>query len=651
MTVRTWQKELDFPETIALLGGPAATARMTLHDRDGLEAKVRVSGGWRPAHRAEAAPDGTFEIAVPTDLPSFGFEVEAEFACFTQGGDRYEIDGAEAKAGFVLELEPAGKIEGSITGPSGPVTGARVAVVHPTRMFRVEADASGRFAILGVPPGRYRAAALAEGCAPELRENIDALSGTTTRVDFLLHRESSISGRVVGPSGDGIVGARVGAWPEDLEVASALNGISYGASTSGREGRFRIGSLRHGTHKTYASADGFLRSSSNSVEVPPAGGVEGIVLALATGHIVAGRVTDAMGLPVADARVTAETDPDLYDKRGSSKPPVYSRQSCATPGDGTFRLAGLGEGPYVVRAEAIGHQKVEKRNVAPDTERLALVFGAATGIAGVVRAAPGGEPVREFEASLSWIVTMRDASGAPFEFRRDGPSRAFRSEDGAFEWSGLEPGVFDLRIRSGGFVPETLREVAVTAGEVRRGLEVRLRPGAVVTGTVRERPSGSPVPGVLVRVVTREAGMDPMGSGPETSARAEEDGSFSIGGLEPGFFRLRATHDAFVAETTDVLEVAEGGALDGVEIRLGRGGAWMASRGARKESPKRKRTSSFSRRMSSPGRGSKPRPTHRGTSASRGSSRGDTWSGSTREARRGRGRGRKCAGWSPPTPR
>ncbi|HKB16220.1 MAG TPA: carboxypeptidase-like regulatory domain-containing protein, partial [Planctomycetota bacterium] len=567
------QEDVDFPETIDLLGGRTAVARMRLHDRDGLEARVRASGGWRPAHRAEATPDGTFEIAVPTDLPSFGFQVEAEFAHFTQGGDRHEIDGPEAKAGFVLELEPAGKVEGSIAGPSGAVGGERVALIHPKRTLRAQADSSGRFSIPGVPPGRYRAAALAEACAPELREDLDVRSGITTRVDFRLHRESSVLGRLVGPSGEGIVGARVGAWPDDPDTADALGGNSYGVSTSGNEGRFRIGSLLPGPHSIYASADGWLRSPPNKVEVPAGGSVEGVVLTLATGHFVAGRVTDTWERPVADARVTAETDPGALEGRGSSEPPVYTRQTCATLADGLFRLTGLGEGPYLVRAEAVGQEKVERRNVEPGTEGLELVIGATTGLAGIVRAAAGGEPVREFEASLSNLRLVREAfpGHAMSRLIERGP-RTFQSDDGSFEWRGLEGGTFDLRIRAEGFVPETLRDVILGDGEVRPGFEIRLRRGAVVRGTIRERLSGSPIPNALVAVFSKEAGSDPRAVDRTTSARARADGSFSIEGHEGGFLRLHATHDAFVAETTDVLEVPEGGALDGVEIRLGRGG-------------------------------------------------------------------------------
>ncbi|MGH7149827.1 MAG: hypothetical protein ACREIU_03980, partial [Planctomycetota bacterium] len=145
VAVRTWREEIDCPETIALLGGADAVAQARLHDRDGLEARVRAAGGWKPVHRTEPSADGSFEIAVPADVPEFTFEVEAEFARFTQGGDRHAIDGPEARSGFVLELEPAGKVEGSIAGPNGPLAG-RVALVRGSTnvdSLRAESDPSG----------------------------------------------------------------------------------------------------------------------------------------------------------------------------------------------------------------------------------------------------------------------------------------------------------------------------------------------------------------------------------------------------------------------------------------------------------------------------------------------------------------------------
>ena len=210
----------------------------------------------------------------------------------------------------------------------------------------------------------------------------------------------------------------------------------------------------------------------------------------------------------------------------------------------------------VAPAERVLVESADGRADPASTDPVATVEAGAVG--GVVRDAATGEPVREFEVR---VLPPRADSMHPFA-----------TEDGRFEVVDLEPGSYWLTFMAEGYLWENKMDVAVEAGVVRRDLDVWLRRGAAVRGTVVERGSGRPIAGALFEVApvdgwSREVNV----LGPE-APRTGEDGRFEMAPIVSGVLRVRARHDRYVEGVSDPVEVGEGETVDGVVVALARGG-------------------------------------------------------------------------------
>ena len=81
-----------------------------------------------------------------------------------------------------------GFIEGTVTGESGgALPGANIAVRLPAEDYKAgtTADANGQFRI-AVPAGNYQVEITFVGYKSDLRENVQARAGQTTRLDAVL---------------------------------------------------------------------------------------------------------------------------------------------------------------------------------------------------------------------------------------------------------------------------------------------------------------------------------------------------------------------------------------------------------------------------------------------------------------------------------
>jgi len=143
--------------------------------------------------------------------------------------------------------------------------------------------------------------------------------------------------------------------------------------------------------------------------------------------------------------------------------------------------------------------------------------------------------------------------------------------EGRFQHVVLAPGL--------GCAPPSSLEI--TGLERDKVVPVRLRPGASLTGVVREETSGEPVGGVMLTPRQKADGgpearmwnflFKPHPTGddsvfPATSSR-DGDGTFTLEPLAAGTYELRVW-DTFGHEHTETIELAEGERRKGVEIRV-----------------------------------------------------------------------------------
>src|SRR5207247_1997604 len=171
--------------------------------------------------------------------------------------------------------------------------------------------------------------------------------------------------------------------------------------------------------------------------------------------------------------------------------------------------------------------------------------------------------------------------------------------DGRFEFRGLASGDYTLVASKRGYSRDRIDPVKVAEGRGGEAFELVLKPGATISGFVKDR-GGNGVPGY--RLAARPSGavsgpmMGPFG-GPLTDEPTGADGSFLIEGpaagrgpgqmasvpAEDGRFELddvpagkwdvEATASGYQRGRAAGIGVEEGGSAEGVEVRLTRGAA------------------------------------------------------------------------------
>ncbi len=271
--------------------------------------------------------------------------------------------------------------------------------------------------------------------------------------------------------------------------------------------------------------------------------------------VLAGRVVDGYGGPIAAARIRiAATDPA---DEGSEEPP----KTVFSGGDGAFRLEGLGEGPYLLVANAEGRRSEVLRDLRPDADHLEIVLSVQRVIAGRVLDADTGEPVVRFRVEASGVTHFPSKS-------RGSISSDFTSEDGAFVIPDPGDSIVDLRFEAEGFASEGVGLMWNDASEARKDVEVKLRRVLAIRGTVVDEQSGAPVEGA--RVESWSPSDTPSQWG--WVQRTDADGSFASEEFRRGA-RLRVRHDAYVDAATETLGMHGEESLTGLVVRLSRGGA------------------------------------------------------------------------------
>lgn len=282
--------------------------------------------------------------------------------------------------------------------------------------------------------------------------------------------------------------------PEASATLTAPSNVVSAESTEEGQ-RLELGPIGEGPAVLRVTAPGF-KTRAQSLELAP--GDTDLEVVLAEAPTLRGRVVDAKSQPVADVAVQVRSD-SPNDPDG-----VVSAE------DGTFTLHVDEEGSWLV--EAIGLEG----DVARATVQV-----------------PGPEVVLRLEPLGSAAVTVIGPDGKPALGARvmlagsESPEPDFGEtpETGELLFEQLVPGEYRVEVddNSSGanFLPHQ-EEVTIRSGETSR-LSVRVRPSVTLEGTVVDAEN-APVPYAMVSV----KGSDSW------SAETNEEGLFSIPGLEPG---------------------------------------------------------------------------------------------------------------------
>ncbi|HZM01122.1 MAG TPA: carboxypeptidase-like regulatory domain-containing protein, partial [Planctomycetota bacterium] len=407
---------------------------------------------------------------------------------------------------------------------------------------------------------------------------LTALSpGEVRPVDFVLRRGSRVAGVVRTLDELPLAEADVELRRLDLSI-SDMSGMmedgGRGSETTDAEGRFAFESVPDGSYQVVLDEDGYRDSRSEKLVLVSGREVADLSLLADPGLSVAGRVVDAEGRPVPQARVSGRRPRSLTDLFANLNDHLIRDTADE---EGRFRLAGFDPGAVTLEAEAAGFIDAGQDVQAGATE-LTVTLQPSCSLSGIVVSTADGEPVRDFSVKLKPAAGIFDPSD-PFgiEKRIEGAraDRRFRDrEDGTFTLEDLEPGDFDLSVQAAGFGDTTVAGIEL-GSEGRKGVVVMLPPESVVTGRVVSARTGLAIEGATISPARGSAIEQmfegAMGKGPRDTTDAE--GRFRLDGLGARPLSLHVRHPSFRERTEEAVVLAPGETRDLGTIALSNGGA------------------------------------------------------------------------------
>ncbi len=600
----------------ALSTGAQITGITTLQDAKLPVPRVHVVA-WlvvNPLIRYHAVSDENGKYGIE-GLPSGAYTVLAEKEGYfpewyqekSQPGqaDMVKVTEPNTTADINFTLATATAISGQVTqaGDGSPIAGAHVYARYwlntMAREITAESrtDRQGNYILQVLRPGQYIVFAAADGFAGEIyKDAVRVEDAKPVKVEFNQHTPDinfdlaelgKMTGRVVNElTGAPINGAVVNAYLEVPRNSKVLT-PAFRAQTDSL-GNYRIEKLPAGKYLVEALARHFLpefyKNASRldqaiPVAVKDSTLTKGIDFDLITGGIISGLVASADdSVPLAKALVSVQM------LRSSFTAHTYTLE------DGTFKVAGLPSGEYLVWAKARGYLALyyhQAKNIK-DATKVTVKAPDATGkidfylppivkaegvIAGLVQTeivdSTGVRPTTLAPVQGAWIVAVPVANALPAGL----PYWTTTDEDGAYQLTHLRPGKYVVATWARGFIGEfydnvrSWRKATAVPAEAAKVTEninfvlEALNGGAYLAAGHVTNTAGKPVDQALVYASNS--------NGVVSSAMTDADGYFVIDGLMPGDYQLEVSRVEYNdGYSPKMVSVGYGEALTTIEIQL-----------------------------------------------------------------------------------
>ncbi len=518
---------------VRLVRGGAIAGRV-VEDRTGkpiIEATVRAepaSGGGGGMMRMVVIDDdgstttdaeGRFRVE---GLAPGSYTLTASHPDWTEETERVELK--EQASTVEIRLGRGGAIAGSVVAGGRGVAGAAVSLSAAGQASRgpfgggggrtAVTDEGGRFRFDTLTAGRYSLVASLRSQTSATVEAVLQGGESSPDVMLVLAEGATIRGTVAGLAENA----------RGNVMVSANGPEEYFANTrTGGDGSFELTGAPKGPISLRASAGDFgssMRSATAQVVIAEGQTEATAEIVFESGFRVEGQVTRG-GRPVTDAMVSAM--PEGGPGRMASD---------RTDETGSFTLEGLQEGNYTFMASSMGGGAPIRKTAKVAGDMTVDLEAPPAKIAGRIVEAESGRPLGEAQVRLEQ-GGGGGGGGGPLAMMA-----AESDSSGRFTLENLEPRAYRLSVTKPAYQTET-REVAASEDS---DVTVELRRGEGVGLLVRDGIFGTPLRGVLVRVV------DAFGAAVFTgSVSLDSDGRGDVPSLKAGRYELRIGTDGYAS--------------------------------------------------------------------------------------------------------
>lgn len=483
-------------------------------------AKVTISS--RPARTAVSEADGGFAFDA---LVGRTYTLIARAPHGVAGPITARL--TEKSPPVIMKLRPASTLTVTVTSSDGKaVHGGHVELRGVDERQATVEDKTAVFS--GVIPGTYQLAAWADGMARTfqwIRITADA------EVKLILSAGAPVAGRVVDDRGAPVARARVtytGPSEWSQQASARLDSV-----TSAADGTFRFAAMPAGSFRFVADHPDRAPGTSTLVALDGKTATDGVVITMAAGATVSGRVVDANQQPVSSARIRIGVG-------GHAGQIVFDAPREAYSNDrGEFTMRGLPRRPLAAVAL---HEQGASSTTPVDTSNgdvanVVLKIEVTESIAGIV-VDPQGQPLEGIQVSAGL------AAGASFDleqWRLRGFPEDLTDSAGAFTLTGLARGKYEI---SAALAHSTGRgQPSVEANTGDTNVKIVLQPEGGVKGTVAFADGTAPP-------------MFTIGPPATTQTFSAGGGTFQLDGMAPRTYELTVRGPTFQTRTVGVTVVS-----------------------------------------------------------------------------------------------
>jgi hypothetical protein len=430
-----------------------------------------------------------------------------------------------------------GRIEHAAGGPAVNVSVTASPKAEPNAPFETRgpittySDADGRFEIRGAGDGIYQVSAWHPQGKVEAKE---ARAGDED-VRLVIQPALAISGVVVTETGRPVAQAQV-----TVLVTKERGEVPRTAQTGGN-GRFHVGQLDAGSCAVEVTPNaqnwGIAVSFEKKRVEDVAAGSENVVIVVAEGAVLRGKVEDGGGRPIASAGVIAMAPPAAKGQPPPSQRMQQSRPAAVTNGRGEFEIKGLGQDEIELVAVADGFVPATQRAAAGGAPiTLRLEPGAV--LEGRILRSDGTPLARQpfwvngtSPETVARLQDLQSRAGQVWNYLGGWSMSSGQTDgEGRFRLASLIPGEYRLQVQAGDdFLPPAILRTGASPVTLRleRALTIRGR----VTG-----PDGSPIAQTATsRVYVNARRGEQWLSG----TTAGDDGRFELRGMPTGTVTLQ----------------------------------------------------------------------------------------------------------------